>query len=142
MDLILTCNCIQLCFLGSGSTIQQMGWVVPSPCTGLSPPTTYLAPDTWGENVKLGRTGKPQTLGQAEPGGAMSTGLRTQTLRKHARGLWARSYFSGTSLSACKDLEFRPLGITQFSKYLLGRQAGHSGQLSWSAFWSGVSPNG
>lgn len=33
MCLILTCSCIQLCFLDSGSTFLQMGLVVPSSCT-------------------------------------------------------------------------------------------------------------
>jgi hypothetical protein len=120
---VVACN--SAFFLVVGPPFCRWSPVVPSSCTRLSYPVTYLAPDSWGENVKLGRTVKSQTLelpGTGTARGTMSTGLSTQTLKKHARGLRACSYFS-----VCKGLEFQPLVASQVFKYLLGRQAGHGG---------------
>lgn len=84
---------MQLCFLGIGSTVLQMGPGGPFILYGAVVPHCLFGTSHMGRKCEVGaRQVNPKHWhyqGQAEPGGAMPIALSTQALRKHARGLWA-----------------------------------------------------
>lgn len=100
-----------------------------------TPPIACLAP--WGKIVRLGRSGKPRTSRLSRTGGAR--GCQAHCLgfpspRENMAGHWSHGHFSVIFLLLSLQGPSSPAtcGSTQFSKHLLGRQAGQGDQLSWS----------
>lgn len=115
------------------------------------PPIACLPPDTWGEIVRLGRSGsgKPQNArvirgrrsqGMPRPLPWTPKPFLTPTPRKHSRTLvtWSLQC-PGSASEIARAFIPSHLGGTQFSKHLLGSQAGQGDQSGWSQFWSSSS---